>query len=372
MKIERFYGIDTWRAALLIFGVMVHCAEVNKIEGHLSIFTFIIFMSHSFRMEAFFAVSGFLSASALQKDPLHFIISRFRIIVIPLCFMLGVIMPSLGFTVGSLHHLWFLANLMGANWLAYSLERIGIIEKTVAVINTCTDARLLAVLITLSLSLGFVCHLALSIFTGAGLITDAHDVVGTLIKSPYYTLYFFSGLYIARCSSIRNSLKNRGFTLIGIMTIFIVGTIFVCFYSTFLSIDKSFIAETFSSSIISLSAVIMTITVISTGLTGLKPPAIVMRTSAASYTIYLVHFPIIAVLNHFLRYTSFNSHVSFLILFSFTLLISFIVHEWILRHSAMLRLLLNGRGALTETTVYKTVDIWYTLLLKRFGIKILE
>lgn len=355
MKIQRFYGIDTWRAALLIFGVMAHCAEVNKVNGKLSIFTLIIFMSHAFRMEAFFAVSGFLAAFALKKDPTHFIISRFRIIAIPLAVVLGVIMPPLGFAGSSLHHLWFLVTLLGASWLAYSLEQAGIIDRCLIATKGCTGYQLLMIFLIGSNLASVACYILLDLFTKTGSVSDVHSLVGTLLQSPYYCVFYFAGLYISRSVTVREKLLNVNLMRIGLASMCLVSLLFVQYYETLLNAKHDMVSGLITASLVSLSAAAMAVIVIGTGLSSSKPRGLIMRFSAASYTIYLLHFPIIAGINHVVRKLDMNEFERFGILFILTSAVSFFIHEQILRRSPMLRLLLNGRGGLSETAVYKTL-----------------
>lgn len=72
-------------------------------------------------------------------------------------------------------------------------------------------------------------------------------------------------------------------------------------------------------------------------------PALVQRVSAASYTIYLLHLPLVVLINLSLRAVLVNTYVTYITSVICSALISFAFHECVVVRSSILLVVLNGK-----------------------------
>lgn len=104
-----YFGLDELRAGLMLIGVFWHAVSIIAPHGsfvynspqHESAFIYsLIYPEHIFRMEAFFLVSGFLSAMVLsRKDKSTFLDARIKRVLIPLllgCFGVNLLLQIAG------------------------------------------------------------------------------------------------------------------------------------------------------------------------------------------------------------------------------------------------------------------------------------
>ena len=101
---QRIHALDAWRATLLLLGVVLH--SVSELlsempEGTLKvIYLRLNDFIHTFRMPAFFVLSGFFSAMLLEtRGTKAFLWNRCQRIVLPFL----VFVPLTGLTLSILH-----------------------------------------------------------------------------------------------------------------------------------------------------------------------------------------------------------------------------------------------------------------------------
>lgn len=123
-------GLDAVRTALVFLGVVIHAAGLI---GGQAWYQWATVASHAFRMEAFFAISGLLAAASLARsDPERWWAGRAVAIGVPLLagYVLLVLPMALWSAWGSapastnlgLQHLWFLVVLLALNRAAAELH----------------------------------------------------------------------------------------------------------------------------------------------------------------------------------------------------------------------------------------------------------
>ncbi len=134
--VERFHAVDALRALAMFLGVVLHAAlgfmrQDNPFTPRMDparseLFDLGVFYIHSFRMQLFFLVAGFFSALLLsRRSPADFARGRFVRIVLPLLFGAAIIVPLTNWPFLKAHdvpaspatlllspaHLWFLVYL---------------------------------------------------------------------------------------------------------------------------------------------------------------------------------------------------------------------------------------------------------------------
>lgn len=117
----RIDGLDGWRAGLMIAGIALHASSWL---GSRPLFATVELLSHTLRMGAFFAISGFAGARAMVgRSPGLWLRRRLIQIGMPTVFGLVVLCPLITATVAAMpgyhprqlcnwYHLWFLVALL--------------------------------------------------------------------------------------------------------------------------------------------------------------------------------------------------------------------------------------------------------------------
>ena len=95
-----YYGLDQLRAVLMLIGVLVHSAATigpypwnynSRFYQNDWIFN-TIYVTHFFRMEAFFLIAGFFSCLVLyRKDRAYFMQGRVKRVLVPLLSSMAII-----------------------------------------------------------------------------------------------------------------------------------------------------------------------------------------------------------------------------------------------------------------------------------------
>lgn len=103
-KATRFHSLDAYRAFAMLGGVLIHSAmgytgieiklwPVANPDGHIS-FTLLIFLMHAFRLQAFFLMAGFFAALLRhRRGTSNFIRNRLRKIVVPFLLCCATVVP---------------------------------------------------------------------------------------------------------------------------------------------------------------------------------------------------------------------------------------------------------------------------------------
>lgn len=134
----RFYYMDAMRSVLMMLGIFIHSSQVySPSQSWLvfsdtthPIFSYVIAFIHSFRMPAFFIISGFFCLMMLQRQSIKtFISSKLQRILVPLLVTILTLNLLQSFILSKvnqhpfsfydflisgdwLSHLWFLINLL--------------------------------------------------------------------------------------------------------------------------------------------------------------------------------------------------------------------------------------------------------------------
>ena len=131
---NRYYGLDAFRCFAMLMGLVIHAPlifEIPEIVGQDNFqkysdnLGFLLTWIHSWRMPAFFILSGFFTHLVLLKFGIkYFFLNRFIRILIPLFLFTIIINSILGTSFLFLYHLWFLYYLFIISFLTSILKYI--------------------------------------------------------------------------------------------------------------------------------------------------------------------------------------------------------------------------------------------------------
>ncbi|QPG06424.1 acyltransferase family protein [Salinimonas marina] len=346
----RIHGLDTARAFLMALGAFYHAALIyseNRAwrvasSENSGLLKFIATTIHEFRMEAFFLVSGFFFVLLFDKMQRGFLGERLQRVVIPLIafgLTLNVLMNYFSeninidwnvvsyFLTGHwLGHLWFLGNLSVYFVVFYAfLKAFSIpnnIEKKLIIVSFFLVTPIVSLLL-------------------ASPVSDFYPkqlLFITVAKLALHAPYFFMGMIMYRNKEIFLSLfskKGIGIAVLAVLAIKLVkrelalSGVEYNITSLFDEFSKPFLIYI----VLGIFMVFMN-----------KSNKAIKSMSDASYTIYLLHQPIIVLLYSWLMYMNINLYIytEYAVLVSVSLFLPYVIHTYIVNNFSFARLLFNG------------------------------
>ena len=313
LRRQRMPGIDVWRAVLMLFGIAYHGTMLRPQD--LPFFRVIVLVSQSCRMGLFFALSGFLAAYALQRrEPLFWlkdrlvslgIVTAFGLAVIcPLTTLAALIAPEAGRIEHGFpqwYHIWFLVALLLYTPAAYLLNSlnarycvIGKWESDERSMRYAQPLLLLVIpLISLCLMISgalLVQHLTPALFWFA--LMQVRPAMG-------YVPLFLMGFIIARSPRLRHELTKSA-TLPAII-LAIVGTSYLAWHVYSPALLSGAERQARDPVVLGIGSAIcppaMMLLMLRSAQSIRRTPPVLKRLADASFTIYLVHMPIVIAIN---------------------------------------------------------------------------
>jgi glucan biosynthesis protein C len=218
---QRDSALDAGRGILMLLGVVLHAANVYTAAGgwlvkdpaaQSGFFDVLVAAIHSFRMPAFFVISGFFTALIVGKrGASSFLLDRVRRVGIPLLFVWWAINPlQLASATGQpieaafsrlpppLYHLWFLIDLMFMAVVAYPLVRSA--DAAAAAIERRAWTHRFWIIAVAAVAAGFVISAAVRA-TGLGY----KPILGltTLDRLIQGGLFYWFGMVLFRSGAVR-------------------------------------------------------------------------------------------------------------------------------------------------------------------------
>lgn len=349
----RIAGLDAWRAGLMLGGLLVHGAIWQ--QGH-PVFEAIALASHSFRMGTFFAISGYLAACAMQRRSSEAWLRRRLVTLgVPFAFGMATIPPFMWWLAqlhgGALaqsalpfdwHHLWFLAAL-----LLYSAAAACWAGRLTAWFErTMPDPRALrTVLLATAVASG-----ALIMVSGAlikamappawwGALTNARLIGGYL---PMFALGYLAARSIPLRESVMSNWRAPAATLLVIVGAYALW--FLVLHPGPPDREDDLVGRILPLIGASLCPPAVFVLVLQTAARMKRTPPLVATLCDASYTVYLLHLPLLAAINTGFGRVDWNPLVEFAIATSTAGALSLAFHVGVVRRSALLKLLLNGEA----------------------------
>ena len=331
---QRFAGLDNWRAVLLLLGPVVHVAEpLSHRYGRILPLELVAYTSHAFRMEAFFAIAGFLAARTQLRKP-EWLKKRVHTLLIPLLAVGVLIQFPMNLWLKSLwyhpYHLWFLVDLL---LIAVSLYHIDRLDMLGWISKTPLLHLFLMIVVYRLINVGIYDHIP-----GHRFVKFWLQIASGI---PYFVIFYLIGVKVAKNADFKAELCVNKALWTGLCAVSFAVFIgyFVHFFSAIISEQQS--AAKYGFVVISLLfGIAATMSILSHALGVRRQNATLAWFSRGAYTVYLVHVPISSFLIHFLpRGNPFGQSVGLTMV---TLTASMLIHEFGVRRSSTLQFLLNG------------------------------
>jgi glucans biosynthesis protein C len=338
----RIHGLDTSRAVLLLLGVVIHAAFLSRWSGPVEYpeFDWFQLVIHSFRMEAFFAVAGYLTAITFPRRPTY-LRGRLRQLLVPAaCTWLIVLPPGWWAQYGSpmwrphdLSTLWFLITLSVSTCILIFAERTGLNARVQKIVETLpTFVSLIAFFV-------FVCI--------AAAITEKfrwewkldNSISAGVWRVLNYAPYLFLGFYAYHVDRVADLLKLKLVRYIGLIALLFL-SVHVAIDPNFYAASRPILYRVFSSVEISFVGLSMTLAILAWSGRLTTQSYVFSRISAGAFTIYLFHWSVLEVI--YKVSPAFDPWLQFILYAPLTAVICFGIHQ-IISRSALLAFMFNGR-----------------------------
>jgi glucan biosynthesis protein C len=353
----RIVGLDAWRAALMLGGLFVHGSMWLP---DAPLFTVVASTSQAFRMGAFFAIAGFLSARALStRPPQQWLRRRIVQLGMPLGFGITILSPliwwlSRGLPPGSFarlispfswHHLWFLVALILYSAAASALFRVA---SRRALIGRLGEAIVAEKLSALSI---FMLVAATSIVLMVA--TKALVPVSVAVPFPnieliaaYFPVFLF-GMSMDLVVPLRAALLARWRGHAGVLAaVALVSCLWFCAGAAIASPRVAdAVAIALKTVALALGPATVFLIILRSAQTVQHIPRIVRDLSEASYTMYLLHVPIICLVNLTTLLRPWHTYTRYGLAIGIAFGTSYGFHRLVVRRSPILSFLLNGKTA---------------------------
>lgn len=362
---DRIYYLDTMRSILMMLGVVLHSAQVFNPEQTWLISSrntfwvagWLVETIHTFRMPAFFIISGFFSMLTLGKStPNRFIRIRLKRILVPLIstavtlnVLQTVVLTKTGwlrFEVNSflaggewVSHLWFLNNLIVYFSLVYLTARVIAKRRSAATLERVDlSLRLPTELLILLLPLVSVAILA-SNSLGFPLYSSFYGVLNTyslLSNAPYFI--FGMLLYLSGGLQRQFTATSPAYLVSGLL-------LAECLlrYSGYETWQKS-LGTLFAAYLLHLKIWLLVTLIFWLFFRYLnKKSGTFYFLSDSSYTVYLFHHLAVVLFGLVLINLDISGLPGLLLLMAMTATVTLLIHRFLVMRSPRLRLLFNGR-----------------------------
>jgi glucan biosynthesis protein C len=356
---ERLEGLDAWRAALMLGGLLLH-GSVG--QPPLLLFNLITLVSHSFRMGCFFAISGFLGGLAMRRRSRRvWLVRRLVQIGLPALFGLVVICPLIAamvqlrpvFALGSAplrfdwYHLWFLLALLVYAPVALLVDRaearLRLIERFT--VSFCTARRsLLPMLLTLA-GMSFVLMLATAVATRVLVpAADRTMIAQCRLITGYLPLYLL-GFAMARAPDLRWAARQAWRAPLAVVAL--TALMYVGWYAvvapTLMPGERAWLDGLVQMIGAALCPPAAFLLMFRSAARVRRTPPLLHRLCAASLTMYLVHLPVMIAINLALRPTGWSPYLEYGLTVAGGGVLSYLLHVTIVRPVPLLLLVVNGR-----------------------------
>lgn len=358
----RYYYMDAMRSILMMLGVFIHSAQVfNPSQRWLVLsdnthpfFYYAVTFIHSFRMPAFFIISGFFCLMMLQRQTVRkFTGNKVQRILVPLLvtvFTLNLLQSiflstvnkqlfsfEVFFTSGDwLGHLWFLINLLIYFFVAAILTYFftNVIKKhsgILKILEKPPTALLLILLPLCSLAIVAVNKVGFPLYSTFFTVLDVYQIVS-------YLPYFIFGMLLFHSHTLLKKFSTIPFTSLFIL-------ILVAYIlKTSLPFDNqtlTYFTNIYSRSLIAWvsSSIIFKLFYMYAN----QPSKTWLFLSNSAYSIYLFHSIIVVVLAVTLVKYNVPPALSFIILIVSTITITLFIHKKIILNFKTMQFLFNGK-----------------------------
>ncbi len=347
-------GLVTWRALLMLGGLLLHATTGQE---NYPPFAVINIVSGSFRTGAFFMISGLLTGLALTRhaDGLGWLERRMLQLALPTLFGILLLCPAIYLLARatetqaplfSLYHLWFMIALVDYTLIAWFVHRIDMIYMVFERLTYSNRTARLpqSVLLVGTGTLSFLLMLQLAAMTArwsgdhASLLRQLPLIVG-------YAPTFLLGLACGRVPALRHVLIDRVRVPLAIIAAAVAGHLGLQFAgpallapSTHADVEQLLLLAGAAWCPPAAAALILRSAI---GIRGVPP--LLRRLSAASLTMYLLHFPLMITANAIIRPFAPSPWIGFAVSLIVGGGLSYLIHVEVVERSRWAMLIVNGR-----------------------------
>ncbi len=364
----------------MLLGLVLHSALTYNITDHgdswslkdpktTHLFSdFLVLLIHSFRMPMFFFVAGFFGALLFyERSPRLMVKNRVSRIILPFIVFLMILNPIIllafghtqsvflgleypidntlqalsnvaGFIPKSTSHLWFLYYLIlitGTSViLGFSLRGTNRLTK---LLKMSFDWVIQRPLIRVLVFSGFI-FVLLNIL-GTSMVESSV----ALIPEPN-TFFFYLFFYLFGWVLFKS--KNQLATFLQYDLISVVLAVVLCISQGLIITNSNLNPQSASPLLIAFSSLVVCLFIF--GITGLfiryasKHSTVMRYISDASYWVYLIHLPIVAIIPAFIWKSPFPAPIKLLIVLLATTMICFVSYHYLVRNTFIGKFL-NGK-----------------------------
>jgi len=343
----RFRYIDFSRAVLFSLGVVLHAAWLLK--GQSGILTVVHNFIHSFRMEGFFIVAGFFTAMmAFKYSPGEFIRRRLQRLAIPMIFcgltfntllncahhekwydLSFLVTPDYWLSRDWMGHLWFLGTLIIYVVVVFGVHKVWPrIDLTLQRVRLSFRWFFVLVVITQYVVSHVGDYVPSTPWGTNWIIADKIDTF------DYWT-YFVAGYFLYHHQDLLDDLIDHKFINVGC----VVGYWLAVYLIPNHGIGWHLIHLMAGANCLGMCGLLFWV---GRRFFNEENP-IVQSFSDASYTFYLVHWPIMAILYRILTPMHLPVATAFFTLVFVTSVLSLGFHWYVVRKSNLLSFFMNGQ-----------------------------
>ncbi len=347
IETQRIPALDAYRAAMMLLGLVLHSAifTANYAPVRTDLGEDLLYLTydfiHTFRMPAFFFISGFFSALMFMKYGAKGLIgNRARRILLPLlvfwpivtiAFQLVFALATSGSVVPAeqdfveFYHLWFLAYLIYLNLIAILLVKIlpWLFIKPIKVLNYKSGQIALY-----SFATFFLASIPATLEPD-GTIKTASAIAPDNSMIMFYLIIFLLGWFAFQNQSLLTNLNKYWYLFL------IIGSIgYFAHLATSEQLDFDYRVVYFGASLNLSFAILGLMQKLIT-----KPNSVVSYFSQGCYWIYIVHLPIVLLMLALLEDYDLGMGVRFSLVLTLTTLLSIASYQLLVRHKPIGRFL---------------------------------
>ncbi len=345
-------GLDAWRVALMLGGLVLHASLWQPSQP---LFTLIETVSNAFRMGSFFALSGLLSGLALQKrDPGRWLIRRLLQIALPTLFGWGVLCPSVFMIahwypgtptplIFDWHHIWFMVALLIYAPAALVVLRMNAQNRLICAFAEPTPPSRATLCVLLGVpAISFILMGWTALLTKALAPTFLAPMLSQLPNMVGYFPEYMLGIAVARAPQLGAILRQS--SAVAIVVLLAVSCLYVILFAArnvLLAQEAHNLLRMVAASLCPPAVFVLILRTTTGG--GARVPPLVRRLCDASLTIYLLHLPLLLIANAALSRLELHPYGQYIAAIISVGTLAYAVHWLLIRRVPILSLLVNGR-----------------------------
>ncbi|KPZ55640.1 acyltransferase family protein [Pseudoalteromonas sp. P1-25] len=343
---ERLHGLDFCRAIFMVLGVFYHTALIYEIEQSWRVsssytsefFSTITMFIHDFRMEAFYVIAGFFFMYIYKKNRKNFLTERVARAIVPLLFcgftinyVMNIYSYNFVFDWGEINyylhgqwlgHLWFLGNL-----IVYFI----VLKPFCKHIDKLRDIGSLSLIILFVVMAPVLSILLLGV--------SKYTISSQYFFISFHSLLGYFPYFLLGCACC--TWKKSFLSILNVKVFFIS---LLLYFSILFITNYGVVSPLLQKALERLSHGTLALAMISIFYNcGIKEGKVIKEISLSSYTIYLLHQPLVVLIYIFVfSKTTINIYLEYFLLVSLVLLASYSVHRYLVKPSKTFSLLFNG------------------------------